>query len=416
MSRRLRDHGPALGFAAVAAWAAGYVSLFGFGWNDYDTEALPAYTALTGGHVWQFLKLAPAYGGSLELRAPFALLPGLWHGSPDAVYQATSGACLVAAVMLAVWLVARMRAIGQTRLAWATTLVLCTFNPVTLYALQYGHAEELLGAVLCIGAVVSAQRGRAGWAGLLLGLAIVNKEWALLAIGPVLLALGAGRVRALLIAGAVSVVFYVPLLLPILAAHGSLGGFGPVSAARAGQIFQPWQLWWFLGSHGHVIRDQWGIVKVGYRSPPGGLLSSIVHPLIIGLSVPATLLAARRGRRDALLLLTFLLALRCALDTWNVVYYELPFLLALLAWESLSCRRPPVLSLAASVAVWLLLVEAPGRLTPDQMALIFAALALPSLLALGLAVYGRGLTIPAVLRRDFGRRSSAPAAAPISTV
>jgi hypothetical protein len=66
--------------------------------------------------------------------------------------------------------------------------------------------------------------------------------------------------------------------------------------------------------------------------------------------------------------------------------------------------------------VWLVLPEAPGRLTPDQTALAFAALALPSLLALGLAVYGRGLSVPVVLRREIGRRSSAPAAAPISTV
>jgi len=33
-------------------------------------------------------------------------------------------------------------------------------NPVTLYALQLGHPEELLGAVLCVAAVLTAQRGR----------------------------------------------------------------------------------------------------------------------------------------------------------------------------------------------------------------------------------------------------------------
>jgi uncharacterized membrane protein len=75
-------------------------------------------------------------------------------------------------------------------------------TPVTLSAFQYGHAEELLGAVLCISAVLAAQRGHVHWATVLLGLAIVNKEWALLAIGPVLLALPSGRVRALAIAGA----------------------------------------------------------------------------------------------------------------------------------------------------------------------------------------------------------------------
>ena len=415
MTRRLRDHGPALAIGAAAAWAVAYVSLYGFGWNDYESESLPAYTALTGGHIWQFLKLAPVYGGSLELRAPFALLPGLWHGNADAVYQATSAACLAAAVLLAVWLVGHMRAIGQSRFARLTALALFVFNPVTLYALQDGHAEELLGGVLCIAAVLVAMRGHVTWAGLLLGLAIVNKEWALLAVGPVLLALQTGRVRALLIAAGACVVFYVPLLAPVLAGHGSLGGFGPVSAAGGGQIFQPWQLWWFLGSHGQLVHGTFGAIKPGYRTPPGWI-SGITHPLIIALSVPATLLASRRGRSDALLLLVFLLALRCALDTWNFVYYELPFVLALLAWEGLRCRRPPILSVVASVTVWLLFIEAPGRLSPDAMSLVFAALALPTLFALALALYGRGVTIPAALGRDFGRRSSAPAPAPISTM
>jgi hypothetical protein len=411
----MRDHGPALAFAAIAVWATAYVSLYGFGWNDYETEALPAYTALTGGHLWEFLKLAPAYGGSLEIRAPFAFLPSLWHGGEVAVYVAVAVPCLIAAALLALWLFDQMRAAGQTRLARGTTLALCIFNPVTLYALQYGHAEELLGGVLCIAAVLLAQRGHALWAGLLLGLAIANKEWALLAVGPVLLALPARRLVCLTLAGVVAVAFYIPLMLPVLADHGSLSDVGPVAAARGGAIFQPWQLWWFLGSHGHVVRDAFGTIKVGYRTQPNWL-SNIPHPLIIALSVPLTLLAARRGRRDAMLLLVFLLAMRCALDTWDFAYYPLPFVLALLTWESLSFRRPPVFSLVASPVVWLLFVEAPGHLTPDQMALVFAALALPTMGALAVSLYGGGVRVPRMLSRASSPSSSGPAAAPISTV
>ncbi len=203
-----------------------YLGLYGFGWNDYLTEALPAYDALTAGHVWQFLVLAPAYGGSLELRAPFAFLPGLWGGGAVAVYQAVSIPCLVAAALLAVWLVARMRALGHGRLARATALGLCVVNPVTLYALQLGHPEELLGAVLCVAAVLTAQRGQAGWSGLLLGLAIANKQWALLAVGPVLLALPAHRLRTLVLACAIAACFYVPLLLPAVRHAHSAGGGG----------------------------------------------------------------------------------------------------------------------------------------------------------------------------------------------
>src|ERR1039458_10774616 len=79
----------------------------------------PAAGAATAGHVWQFLTLAPGYGGSVELRAPFAFLPGLWGGGAIAFYQAVSIPCLIAAALLAVWLVARMRALGHSRLARA---------------------------------------------------------------------------------------------------------------------------------------------------------------------------------------------------------------------------------------------------------------------------------------------------------
>jgi bacteriorhodopsin len=117
-----------------------------------------------------------------------------------------------------------------------------------------------------------------------------------------------------------------------------------------------------------------------------------------------------------MLLLVFLLAMRCALDTWDFAYYPLPFVLALLTWESLSFRRPPVFSLVASPVVWLLFVEAPGHLTPDQMALVFAALALPTMGALAVSLYGGGVRVPRMLSRASSPSSSGPAAAPISTV
>ena len=407
MYTRLREGGPALLAASLGVWMMTFLGLYGFGWNDYATEVTPAYDALVGGHVWRFLTLAPGYGGSLELRAPFALLPGLWGGREVAVYQAVSIPCLIAAALLGAWLVGQLRARRHSLLARAVALGLCVANPVTLYALQDGHAEELLGAVLCVAAVLVAQRGRAGWAGLLLGLAIVNKEWALVAAGPVLLALPQRRVRCAAIAAGVSVCFYAPLMAPaLLGGHGG----GAVAATGSGAIFQPWQLWWFLGSHGQLVRDAFGVVKVGYRTPPGWV-ESIAHPLIVALALPATLLAARRGRRDPLLLLAFLLALRCALDPWDTVYYPLPFLIALLAWEALRFRRPPLLSLCASVAVWLVFVVAPERLGADAQAALFALVAVPTLVALGAAVYA-----PATLRTPAQTRSSAVEATPIATL
>ena len=98
---------------AVTAW----LGLYGFAWNDYETEAKPAFDALVAGHVSSFLALAPAYGGSLVERAPFALLPGLWGGGALAVYRMVALPCLLAAAVLGVWLVTRMRTAGAGRLA-----------------------------------------------------------------------------------------------------------------------------------------------------------------------------------------------------------------------------------------------------------------------------------------------------------
>jgi hypothetical protein len=41
------------------------------------------------------------------------------------------------------------------------------------------------------------------------------------------------------------------------------------------------------------------------------------------------------------------------LDPWNLLYYHLPLVVALLAWEVLDGRRIPLLSLAATGAAWL---------------------------------------------------------------
>jgi hypothetical protein len=411
---RLREAGPVLLAAAVGVWLMTFLGLYGFGWNDYSTEAAPAYSALVGGHLWRFLELAPGYGGSLELRAPFALLGALGGGREVSVYRAVSIPCLVAAALLGVWLVGELRARRHSLLARATALGLCVANPVTLYALQDGHVEELLGAVLCVAAVLVAERGRFGWAGLALGLAVVNKQWALVAVGPVLLALPAGRLRSLAIAAGVAVCFYAPLVASGLLGGGGSGGGGAVTTTGGGAIFQPWQLWWFLGSHSHGVRDAVGVLKVGYRTPPGWV-ESIAHPLIVVLALPATLLAARLRRRDPLLLLAFVLALRFALDPWDTVYYPLPFLFALLAWEALRFERPPLLTLSASVAVWLVFVVAPEHVSADAQAALFALFAVPALVALAFALYaspGRSQELP----ERHHRHSSAASATPISTV
>src|SRR5580700_3265301 len=190
MRRVVRENALCALAVSAASAAMAWLGLYGFAWSDYENEVQPAFSALTHGHVLEFLALAPAYGGSLIERAPFALLPGLWGGGALAVYRMVAVPCLLAAAALGVWLVARMRAQGRSRLARAIVLAVCVANPVTLLALEVGHPEELLGACLCVAALLFAARSQRGHdhsllAGALLGLAIANKEWALVAAGPV---------------------------------------------------------------------------------------------------------------------------------------------------------------------------------------------------------------------------------------
>src|ERR1700694_2076731 len=187
MRRVVRENALTAWVAVAGSAVLGWLGLYGYAWNDYDNGARTAVTALVNGHVTEFLQLAPAYGGSLIERAPFALIPGLWGGGELAVYRMIAVPCLLAGAVLGVWLVARMRTEGRSTLARGVTLGLCVANPITLSALELGHPEELLGGTLCVAAVLLAARPSTGhWrallAGALLGVAIANKEWAVLAV------------------------------------------------------------------------------------------------------------------------------------------------------------------------------------------------------------------------------------------
>jgi Glycosyltransferase family 87 len=392
MRSRARENAVCVFLAAAGSATMAWLGLYGFAWNDYDTEARPAFEALVHGHMVSFLQLAPAYGGSLVERAPFALLPGLWGGGQLAVYRMVALPCLLAAAALGVWLVAQLRAReDRSTLARAVALGICVANPLTLRALELGHPEELLGGALCIAAVLLAARERPLWAGLALGLAIANKEWALLAVGPVLLALPSRRALCMTCAAAVAAFILAPLAL--------IGSSGFVTSTRGAaappsSIFQPWQVFWFFGHHGATVRGLFGEIKPGYRTAPGwvGIIS---HPLIVAVSVPLTALAWRLGRRgqsDALLLLALLLLLRCVLDTWDTVYYPIPFVLALLAWESLGAqRRPAVLALSSTALAWIGFQWLPVHVSADAQAAFFLAWSLPLAAVLGLSLYAPGL-------------------------
>lgn len=395
MRRAIRENALTAAAAALACAVMGWLALYGFAWNDYDVEARPAVEALLAGHLHAFAALAPAYGGSLLMRAPFALPATLLGGGQLAVFRLLALPCLAASAVLAVWLSARMRAAGRSTLSRAVIVGVCVANPLTLRALELGHPEELLGACLCVAAVLLAARGRAGLAGVLLGLAVANKAWAVLAVPAVLMALPSGsRMRC---AGIALLAAALPLA-PIALLSGSGGALSRAGAAASStsEIFQPWQAFWFLGRHGALVHGSFGEARPGYRVAPAWA-GTVSHPLVLasGLGAGAAVWAARvrgTGRAlalsDALLALALALLLRCVLDTWDTVYYPLPFVLALAAYESEHrTERPPVLALSATVLLWIAFQWMPGRFSPDAQAAFFLVCAAGAAVALCAALF-----------------------------
>ncbi len=390
---------------SALAVGASLAMLWGWRWNvalnDYGSEAAPSLTALLHGHITAFLQSAPSYGASLLLRAPFALPGSLAGGSALLIYRLGALPCLLAIGALGVWLAVGLRRAGGSVAGAALTVLLCAANPITYRALATGHPEELLGAALCVVAVLLAQRGHANLAALALGLAIANKQWALLAIGPVLLALPAHRWRTLLVAGAIAVALVAPIML---SSPSVSSGSNRLIVADTGGIFHPWQIFWFFGPRGHWLPAMLGSIPRGFRLAPAWL-GGRAHMLIVWLGLPLTLLAMRRRTRpaDALLLFALLMLMRCWLDPWDLVYYPLPFVFGLLAWETTVARRLPICAAAGIAATWLIFWFLPAHISPDAQAIAFL---IPATLALGV--------LAAVLYRPRPLRRAARTAALLS--
>jgi hypothetical protein len=373
---------------------------------DYFTDAGSAIDALGRGDWSGFVANQPLMGSfSLLVRAPFVI--PVFDGTLDAVYYAGAIPCLLATVVLGLALARTLADRGQPPAVQGLAAGLAVINPLTFKALHWGHPEELLAAALCVGAVLAALRDRPLLAGLSLGLALATKQWALLAVLPVLLAVPQRRLGLIAVAGAVAALLTLPLML------ANPQQFGGVAESAAGQSFagtstSPWNIWWplsdlvsFSGS------DRW-------MAP--AWVARISHPLIVAVAVPLSLLLWRRKDRrrdDALLLLTLLFLLRCMLDNWNNDYYHVPFFLSLLAWETV--RRPGVPRLTLGVAILLAISFWPEQTrvfadSAEAAPLLFGfymAWTVPLALALAALLYR-----PQALLRQYHRHRGASARPP----
>ena len=283
--------------------------------------------------------------------------------------------------LLGVWLAGIARARGTGRLGQVAIVALAVFNPFVESALQLGHPEELLTASLAIGAVVAAARRRDPLTVVLLGLALASKQWAVIAVFPVLAIVGAHRLRTLAGAAAIAAVATLPAFV------GSPGAFVSSHLALVHEHYlEPSVYSWLFPLAPQVtVHLSGGLVHQGARLPAG--LVGLLHPLIIGVALAIAVGLARLARRhlgppglgpdQIFAAVALIFVLRCTLDTETMPYYHAPLFATLLAWDAMRGERLPVRALAAAAAGYVLF----DRLTlnvvsPAAAAWLYAAVTL----------------------------------------
>ncbi len=380
---------------AASAWIAFGSTILG----DYPSDAGPAMDALLRWDLSAFLAAHADMGPvSLLLRAPFAAL-----GDGElSVYRWGALPCVLSAGLLGLYLARLAGRRGAGSLAQAALVAVCLFNPLTFAALELGHPEEILTAALVVGAVAVASQGHAGRAALLLGLAIASKQWAVIAILPVLMALPSSRLRVALGAAGISLL----LLLPAVIADP--GGFMETqrSLAVETQYVGHWSSWYPTTTPTTHEVAATGMAIDTHRA--SGLLAAASHPLIVLLGILVPLAVALRRRSfhltgaEAMAMLALLALFRCVLDPVNNLYYHEPLLLALAGWDALSRRGLPIRVLAAALAFELLSRWQAQPFDPPEFNAAYLALAAVVTIAIATA-----LSRPRPRLR--GRRLAAPA-------
>lgn len=335
---------------------------------DYPLDAGPPIDDLAHLRIREFLSARPDMGPlSLLFRAPFAAIGQLVGSGGRANlylddYRFGVFSCLVAAGGFGMSFARFIADRGRGIVPCAFVVVLSLVNPVSLRAIHFGHPEEVLGAALLAGAMVAAVARRPWLACVLLALAVLNKQWAVVGAPAVVvvlvLTIGRERLRrpALGLA-AILVLVIAPLLL---VDAGSLVDLTRKMADLRGTRLLPAELWYSIG----------GPASNGLREMPDWV-GVIARPLIVTMGVVVPLAFARQVRdnplRRAFPLLALVMLLRCALDPLDNGYYHVPFLIALLVADGIDGRF-----WATAVACVLLQAPAIWKPGPQDLALFYA--------------------------------------------
>jgi hypothetical protein len=347
--------------APLAAIAAASVALAfaNVSTGDYPHDAGAMIHALLRGDFRDAAANQPIMGAfAVLVQFPFAALAKAFGGGELAVYRLGCLPCLFALGLTGLALAREALRAGAPRSAATVIAAVSLVNPLTWEALRLGHPEELLGTALVVAAVLAALRGNSLGAGIALGLALATKQWAAIAVLPVLVTVPRGRLRLALVAGAVT----LALTLPVFVADS--GGFvgATKQAGWAGTRVYPFNAVYPLAPSEDRIIDVAGKSKVVTVRTLPSWVAQLLHPLIVLVSIPLTAGFWLRRRRlephDVFALLALLFLLRCLLDPVDNAYYHVPFLVSVVAWEGIARRRLPAFGLLASAAVWFVIYKA----------------------------------------------------------
>ena len=312
-------------------------------------NAAPGMDALIHGSVAGYLSHQPIIGlTSILLRLPFAVLASALGGDGLMVYKFGALACMLPLALAAGWLISAPGLPPKRRVLRVLTVLVVIQSPILRAAVDMGHPEDVLAAVLASAAVVGATKGHGRWAAVLLGLAIGAKQWAVIGIVPVMIALP-GRRR--------EVAAIVTALVVLLVGSAWLGN--PAAFERALQVERnamymgPLSPLWPFGTPIPMLGG--GYVAAGRVIPWGWGRSAASLMLLAVAAVIGVAWYLRLRRRgvtcNPICLLALLGALPCICDTVNQRYYWLAFLMPLATWECVESRVPAAV-VFVSLLVW----------------------------------------------------------------
>lgn len=376
---------------------------------DYRAEYLPALQGLERNGLAGFLEGLPGYPGIVVAQLPLILLAELLGLDDASTWRLLSASAISALALAVLSFLPLLRAGSTPRGAGRVGVALAVGSPAAYWALRIGHPEEILAVALTLGAVSAAARERPWLAGILLGFA-AGKAWPLVAALPIfglLLPNGWRILKAMVAAGVVMAVIYLPPTLHHAQSVQLLANLG------ANNIFNVGQVWWWFGVP--IPESTVALQTVPQPRVGPAWSGELSHPLILGIGSAIGLLwcmarsnaitgarlsfaALRPDGRDrslqesaylaggALLVMAGILYARCYLDTWNVPYYLMGGLVLGALGESL-IGRWPIISLVAAGLMWK--YHAPGDLTirtaPDLYNAMYIAWTIPfSLVLMGL--------------------------------